>query len=272
MKSLRHISHSGRRGFSLLEVLTVITVSSVVSAFALGFYESAFTGQADTGITRNGQVYFRAPTTAGYLDSVRFHRIFNEVVEESNNVMVFGGVGWNPADLDEVGTPWDMSFTPTRFLQDNNTGIGLMDARQCSNIQSTLAASSGFITFEQDDVDSHDFTVVAYSRDAADDISAIVQVRRTVHDGNVFYDAVLNNLHNPTDSISYRYFVPENQDIWEMPVGAQHYWFRWDDDWRRYEQAPTRLVFPDPQAIAIDKGIGETEAMSRYVYFQPLQM
>jgi hypothetical protein len=64
----------------------------------------------------------------------------------------------------------------------------------------------------------------------------------------------------------YRFYLPLSEDVWSLPVGATHHWYRHDSSWGRVEEGPCRVVFPDPYALAAS-GRALTLPFSRHVFF-----
>ena len=54
----------------------------------------------------------------------------------------------------------------------------------------------------------------------------------------------------PAPPYTYRFYYALTEDIWSMPTGATHYWYRADSVWDRDQEGPTRVVFADPYSLA----------------------
>ncbi|MDR1281116.1 MAG: hypothetical protein LBK99_09880 [Opitutaceae bacterium] len=131
--------------------------------------------------------------------------------------------------------------------------------------------------------DPADFTILTIA--GLNTVSSITQVRRhvlsdTVAD-TVFYEVVfdealssarIDNADNTGNAarnrFSYRVAMTAREDAnWTIRPGALHYWFRHDPLWQRLEEAPTRIILPDPFLLAGANPSGDTVPFSRFIFF-----
>ena len=85
--------------------------------------------------------------------------------------------------------------------------------------------------------------------------------------GTAHFDTDPNTGALPT--YSYRFYYDAGEDLWAMPPGATHYWYRTDPTWDRDQEGPARLVFADPYSLAGQDPNSPLTPVSRFIYFQP---
>ena len=78
-----------------------------------------------------------------------------------------------------------------------------------------------------------------------------------------------NTITGSTPTYTYRFYYTAAEDVWSMPPGATHYWYRADSTWNRDQEGPARVVFADPFALAGQDSASSLAPVSRFVYFLP---
>lgn len=216
-----------------------------------------------------------APSAVEYQRSVEVIGRLQEAMDSANAVFVLGGNRSAPQADAASGAlpPLAVSSLPTVI-----TSMTLANIPQTSYAFRALVAALPGVQFETTSSAS-DFTVMTMTGAAV--VSTITQVRRysaTIDGASlVLYEVVHDtNLAATRDDVegsptrnryAYRMALPASEDVWAMPPGALHFWFRSDPYWRRYEEAPARLVFPDPFLLAGEQPGVDTAPFSRYIFY-----
>ena len=275
---------AGEAGFSLVEgvgYLIVFTILMGALTFAMG---GLFGGQAQPAVAYASQTYARAPSFDGFHRAVALQQAFSGAVDAADSVIVLGGTRSHPA-FDPTGpsAPLDTGFAdPTLDAMTGGDGFqaySSWDQRVDNNSQFTpyLAGNAA-----PDPADFTILTVQGLSR-----ITSITQQRRhqAVVDGRSLslYEVTHQTIDwssgspafvpgadtNAPPTYAYRFFYAAAEDVWAMPPGATHTWYRTDTTWNRDQEGPTRVVFADPCALAGQDPNAALLPISQFVYFIP---
>ena len=253
-----------RRGFTLLEALLAVSISTVVLAGILIFFVSL--AKATLPRTINGMQV--APSLGALRDAIALHHILGQRVGESKAVYVFGGQHrtiTSDAIEAQVG-PLATTTLPaiTSFSSGLPPSVYGFYQSYASQLGGQVAAGSR---------DPADFTVLVVGPSPAPtgalQVTCMVQVRRATFSAEgenwVQYEATLADL---AATASYRFVIPAATDgPWPLPVGATHTWHRYRSG-AVAEEGPAITVFPDPHLYAGRTGIdGESINLPRFVFF-----
>lgn len=279
---------SRRGGFSLVEAIGGMVIFTLLMGALTYGMSSLFSQQAQPQVTYNDQVYAQAPSFDGFQKAIGLHSAFAAAVDQADNIVVLGGSRSHP-----VFDP----TTPTSVLKESF-------AADLSN--ATLAAAAAgdpfqaYSSWDQLQVnttqfgpyltdpastDPADFTILTVQ--GLSQVTSITQQRRyqsTINGQNldlyeVTYQTIDWSSGSPvlvpnadtgtTPTYAYRFYYAASEDVWSMPPGAAHTWYRTDTAWDRDQEGPTRVVFADPYMLAGQDLNSQLTPVSRFVYFLP---
>jgi hypothetical protein len=269
-------------GFSIVEAIGTLVVSAFVMAALTYGMGSLFSQQARPTATYNGEVYARAPSFDDFHQAVDLHAAFSGAVDAADNIIVLGGTRSHPA-FDPTGpsSALSESFADTSLAAAADTD-GFKAYSSWDQKQINSSQFSSYLTANPDPADFTILTVQGLSQ-----ITSITHQRR--------YTAVINGqslalyevTHQTVDwssgspvltpnvttgstpTYTYRFYYTAAEDVWSMPPGATHYWYRADSTWDRDQEGPARIVFADPFALAGQDSVSSLSPVSRFVYFLP---
>lgn len=262
------------RGFSLIELILGATITGLILLASISFFSSLAREVNRPVVVFGGNNYALAPvirdTQDGVAktdlnDAIDLHLELNRQITAADLVTVFGGSNVN-ASIPSVPLPIATSFA----LQSLTAGA----SPSVRTTQQLLTAESSTIGANlETSANGSDFTLLAIQ--GATDIVAIAQVRRysTTFEGKsvVLYATTLRSRTLPSttwNNFAYYYWLPANEDVWAVNIGAQHYWYRNDTSWwTRPESAGSTVVFPDPYALSVNASDLKVKPMSRFTYF-----
>jgi hypothetical protein len=293
-----------RFGFTMMEVLIWCLVSAgIMSAVVYAFHytvENAINPTRTIASVRMEQ----APSHRVLTEAISLHRRLRNDLDSADMVFVFGGENANPiaarwanessegqATNFDLITPTKPGYVPTSLANiinatdDKRVVTNAFDARikmlEVMNPDSPFIAASpppnpsNFSVFCLKN-DGTVLSVTQCSRSIQDVGEAINEQTRKVHIYVVKY--FIPSVSTTVEQESYSFFQPPrfSASTEAMPVGARHYWYRYEGiyfdsnknetDWRRHEAGPVRLVFPDPFAIATSKNGRPVAPFSRFTY------
>lgn len=257
-----------KTGFSLVELVIVCAVVPLISlGMALIFKALAQTAEFKQA-TLGGETYTRSPNYSAFRQAVHMHRSLQDAMDRADSVFVFGGSNADPADSDS-GVPALVESYAVNNWSLMPAGVNAvrtsLDAYNRLYFEDSSAFESGV------DAQGHDFSVVCV--EGFSNVIAIAHVRREtgVVDGEalVFYRvSYYSDETGWSDSDGYRFCLSVAEDNWAVPVGARHYWHRYDgSSWNRKEEGGTRLVFPDPYILSGHKEDEGVRPFSRFSFF-----
>ena len=262
------------RGFSLIELILGATITGLILLASLSFFSTLARDVNRPVIIYGGNNYALAPvlrdTQDGVAktdlnDAIDLHLELNRQITAADLVTVFGGSNVN-ASIPAAPLPIATSFA----LQSLSTGAST-SIRTTTQLLSAESASIGANL--ETSADGANFTLLSIQ--GTTDIVAIAQVRRytTTFEGKsvVLYATTLRSRTLPSTTwvnFAYYFWLPADEDVWAVNIGAQHYWYRNDTSWwTRAESAGSTLVFPDPYALSVNATDLKVKPMSRFTYF-----
>jgi hypothetical protein len=283
-----------RKGFTLIELVVMLGLSFAITAGLLTLMTSVFkltnptfvqvscpTGYSNLGSSSTIRRYPKAPSYWVFSQAVTLHASLQVELTRADAVFVLGGSRANPVVIRKVGAevdesavtlpPMSMDFLPSVLAIPNGMDLRLL--RSGFDVWS-IGALVTEISY-----DPVDFTVITVR--GLTSVSSITQVRRKVVEGNVLYDVYFFNstslaTNNKYPTLNYGFSMPLAQEtIWSVPLGARHYWYRYDGvtinsekdtSWNRREPGPVRLLFPDPYIVK-QSNSSIVKLGSRFSYF-----
>lgn len=245
-----------RQGFSLWEVIIVLTIGSIVMG-GIGIFFGAYSEKMKVeSAVYNGTTYHRAPSDAAFTDALALHAEFLRLIEGAYAVYLIGGERSNPVYPSRRVPPLSLGTVPASVTVRGNAYEVARDLLGAS--ANTNYTGTGFSI------------VIVSSRSGT--VSGVAQVRRQDVSGRRYYACTLEN---PSGGSWGYYFYTESGEHHgeDILAEARAYWYRWDAWLRRYEQGPSRVVFPDPLIPTSNNtsyalvGSNTTSAFSRFAYF-----
>lgn len=264
-------------GFTLFEAILSLTVTVVI---VVGLAALLFAAHKETApqvfvysSAYGTHDYARIPSGLQFRRASELVTRLQDTVDSASAVFVLGGNRSIPS-ADESGG----SLMPLKAgcLFSSVTQIAALNLPQTSHdFRENFLKGQSDVAFETA-ADPSDFTILTIA--GLNTVSSITQVRRHVSADAVFYEVVFDNtlsvarIDNPDSTarnrFSYRVAMTPQEDAnWVLRPGALHYWFRHDTLWQRLEEAPTRIVLPDPFLLAGANPSGDTVPFSRFIFF-----
>ena len=269
-------------GFSIVEAIGTLVVSALVMGALTYGMGGLFSQQANPAVTYNGAAYTRAPSFDDFHQAIDLHTALSVAVDAADNIIVLGGTRSHPA-FDPTG--------PSSALAENFADTALAAAageagsKLFSSWDQRQINSSQFSSYLTSNPDPADFTILTVQ--GLSQITSVTHQRRrtAVIDGRslALYEVThqtvdwrsgspvltANSVTGTTPTYSYRFYYALAEDVWSMPPGATHYWYRADAAWDRDQEGPARVVFADPFALAGQDSGSSLSPVSRFVYFLP---
>jgi hypothetical protein len=241
------------------------------------FFSSLQTTLVRPVVVYNGQNYVLAPVMRStqdgvaktdLLDAMDLHQELSSQLSAGDLVVVLGGSNFD-ALAPAVTNPLRFTFS----TQTLTSLASLPPTATTTTPNFVSAAASDLAGHFETTASVNDFTVLVLQ--GLNQIIAIAQVRRysVAIDGSarVLYETRLQSRTLPSTTwktYAYRFWLPPDEDVWSMGIGAQHYWYRNESTWwGRSEQAGSRLIFPDPFVLSVNASDTKVKPMSRFVYF-----
>lgn len=269
-------------GFSIVEGIGAMVVFALMMSALAYAMTSLFSEEAPPAVTYNGETFEEAPSFDQFHEAIDLHTAFSDAVDAADNVVVLGGTRSNP-EYDPTGpsSALDESFADATLAAvaggDGFQAYSSWDQRELNNPQ-----FAPYLTANPDPADFTILTVQGLSR-----ITSITQQRRTsaaIGGQNlslyeVTFQAIDWSTGSPvftpsaetgtTPTYAYRFYYPASEDLWAVPPGATHTWYRTDTTWDRDQEGPARVVFADPYSLAGQDPNSVLNPVSRFVYFLP---
>jgi hypothetical protein len=243
---------------------------------------SLFSQQAHPSVTYQGRTFTAAPSYDDFNQAIGLHTAFSGAVDSADSVIVLGGTRSHPA-FDPTGPSSALSES---FLDTSLSAVAGGDGFQTfSSWDQRQLNSSQFSAYLTSNPDPADFTILTVQ--GISEITSITQQRRytaTIDGQNlelyeVTHQAIdwssgspvltTNPVTGTTPTYFYRFYYTPGEDVWSMPPGATHYWYRADTTWDREQEGPTRVIFADPFSLAGQDSGSALSPVSRFVYFIP---
>ena len=281
----RNLQAAGDRipisGFSIVEAIGALVVSALVMGALTYGMGGLFSQQSHPTVTYNDEVYARAPSFDDFHQAIDLHAAFSNAVDAADNVVVLGGTRSHPA-FDPTGPS---SALAESFLDASLVAVAGGDGfRAFSSWDQRQINSSQFASYLTTSPDPADFTILTVQ--GLSQITSITQQRRytaTINGQNV---SLYEVTHQAIDwssgfpvltpsatgtgpTYAYRFYYTASEDVWSMPPGATHYWYRADSTWNRDQEGPARIVFADPYTLAGQDSGSPISPLSRFIYFLP---
>ena len=273
---------TGVDGMSLVELVCTLVLSGIMILGTVEFF-SAVSSQVNHPV-----ISFKGPTDAvannytlapvlsdvndgvaktDVLDAMLLHMVFSQQIAAADFVAVFGG-----ANID-AGAPAPNQALAMTFA---NLSLPSLAAKRPRDLLTTqqIAATATEFTGQYDAASGpYDFTVLTIQ--GINQITTIAQVRRYTTNWNgkavALYATTMRARALPAGAwttYAYYFWMPVAEDLWAVPVGAVHYWYRVDTSWWfRNEPTGSALVFPDPFVLAVTSSDSAVKPMSRFSYF-----
>jgi hypothetical protein len=271
---------SKREGFSLVEAIGGMVIFTLLMGALTFGMSSLFSQQAQPQVTYNQEVYAHAPSFEGFQQAIGLHSAFATAVDQSDNIIVLGGTRSHPV-FDPTGpsSVLDESFADTTLTAaaagDPFPASSSWDQRQVNTTQ--------FSPYLTSNPDAADFTILTVQ--GLSQITSITQQRRyqaTINGQNLdLYEVTHQTIDwssgspvllpnadtGTTPTYAYRFYYAASEDVWSLPPGAAHTWYRTDTAWDRDQEGPTRVIFADPYVLAGQDSSSQLTPVSRFVYF-----
>lgn len=273
---------NNNRAFTLFEAILALTITVIMATglVALLFsqhkealpqvysYTSAY-GTNDYALIPSGAQFRRAAVLVSRLQ---------DSIDSASAVFVLGGFRSTPSTDESAGR---LAPLTAGCLIKTVTSITSSKIPQTSyDLRTNFLSSVSGVTYETSS-DASDFTIITIS--GLNTVSSITQVRRyspssvngesvvlyeVVYDDDLTSSRIESADSANQNRFSYRIALPSQEDAnWTLRPGAMHYWFRHDTTWTRYEEAPARVIFPDPFLLAGASSQGDTVPFSRLIFF-----
>lgn len=285
MKYLRN----NNSAFTLVEVVLGATATGLILLSTISFFTSLTRDVVRPDVVFGGITYSAAPyinnsSNTGYNSRqavLNFHLEFSRRLAGADMVYVYGGSSANPSGPD-TSPPVTRNFISTGV---GGLGKALSNLKFSTNPNWTDSPLVTPYLQSSASTSPHDFTVIlsSSSNSVFGRFQIAVEVRRytSTLEGKaivLYYTQACHNNQNPGTSgyytytpsyiIRYCFWIPAEEDVWAVPVGAKHYWYRRDTSWwDRTEPAGSSIVFPDPLALSVASSDVKVKPMSRFSYF-----
>jgi hypothetical protein len=269
-------------GFSIVEALGCIVVSALIMGALTYGMGGLYSQQTHPAVAYNGNTYNQAPSFDDFGQAISLHSAFSNAVDAADSIVVLGGARSHPV-FDPTGpsSVLSESFIDTSLAAaaggDGFKAYSSWDQRQIN--------SSQFSSYLTTNPDPADFTILTIQ--GLSQITSITQQRRytaVINGQNLALYEVThqtidwssgspvltpNALTGNTPTYTYRFYFTAAEDVWSMPPGATHYWYRSDTAWDRDQEGPARVIFADPYSLAGQDPGSPISPVSRFIYFLP---
>ena len=269
-------------GLSVVEAIGALVVSALVMGALTYAMGGLFSQQAHPTVAYNNEVYAQAPSFDDFHQAIDLHAAFSNAVDAADNVIVLGGTRSHPA-FDPTGPS---SALAENFIDTNLPAVAGGDGfKSFSSWDQRQVNSSQFASYLTPNPDPADFTILTIQ--GLSQITSITQQRRYTAAINGQNVALYEVTHQAVDwssgfpvltpnaaggtgpTYAYRFYYAAAEDVWSMPPGATHYWYRADSAWSRDQEGPARIVFADPYTLAGQDTGSPISPLSRFIYFLP---
>jgi hypothetical protein len=269
-------------GFSIVEAIGTLVLSALVMGALTFGMGGLFRQQTHPTVTYNNEAFTQAPSFDDFNQAIDLHAAFSNAVDAADNLVVLGGTRSHPA-FDPTGPSSALaeSFIDTTLAAAAN-GDGFKAYSSWDQRQINGSQFASYLTLNPDPADFTILTIQGLSQ-----ITSITQQRRftaAINGQNVALYEVThqtvdwssgspvltpNAATGTTPTYAYRFYYAISEDVWSMPPGATHYWYRADTAWDRDQEGPSRVVFADPYSLAGQDSSSPISPVSRFIYFLP---
>ena len=271
------IKRASQRGVTLVELIISISVGVLMigGVMSLFFITTNNSTPSYFSYTSNygTNTYELVPSAAQFQRAAQIMPMLQAAMDSSSAVFVLGGMRSSPTASATSGAlaPMTAGCLPTAITNLNAGNI----PTDSFNFRTLMIGQTG-VSFETS-FDPSDFTIVTIS--GLNTVSSVTQVRRyTDGAGMAFYEVVFDNAlasardavqgSNTQNRFAYRMALTTAEDAnWSIPPSALHFWYRFDNLWKRFEEAPTRIVLPDPYLLGGAQSASDTAPFSRFIFF-----
>lgn len=270
-------------GFSIAEGIGSLILFAAIMAALTWAVSALFKSQAHPAVAYQGEVYTLAPSFTDFNQAVSLHAAFAQAVDQADSVIVLGGSRSHPADDPDGPSPVlaDTFADPTL-----SAGAGSDPFQAYSSWDQRAVNSAQFASYLTTTTDPSDFTILTVQ--GLTRITSITQQRRHTAQINgenvVLYEVThqsvdwstgnpvltANAVTSQRPTYFYRIYYDAAEDNWTQAPGVAHTWFRTDTAWNRDQEGPARVIFADPYVLAGRDGTAQVTAVSRFVYFIPV--
>jgi len=259
----------------------MVVLAILMGAFTYGM-SALFSTQTTPQVTYNQETYTQGPSFSDFQQAIGLHSAFATAVDEADSTIVLGGSRSHPT-YDPTGP--SSALAETFSDSTLSASIGGDPSKTFSSwdqLQVNSAQLGPYLTINPDPADFTILTVQGLSR-----ITSITQQRRYTSAINGQNLELYEVTHQTIDWSSgspvfepnaatgtvptyfYRFYYTAAEDVWSMPPGVAHTWYRADSAWNRDQEGPSRVIFADPYALAAQDSASQLNPVSRFVYFIP---
>ena len=275
-----------KRGFTIMEMLVWAVASAGLATAIIYMFSHMAEAASPPSITQQGHLYNRSPSNRVLGDAMNLHRRLRRSIADSDAVYVFGGIRGDPGVIMSSSNPAAeaapvtttlVGYLPTALPQTGG------DPRLFGN-SFDVRRLIGMDNFQAQILDGADFSIFCVMNDGT--VDTVTQCRRQLlaggqrppefpNDDAVVYEVLfyVPGLSTAEPQEAYRFYLPPTMDVWALPVGARHFWFRYDavsvgteTSWHRREEGPIRVVFPDPFSLPTEDTGARAKPVSRFIY------
>lgn len=273
-------------GFTVVELVLGATLTGLILLSTISFFTSVNREVVRPDIVYGGYTFKAAPflypggTASNFniandaASVIDMHLEFSRQLAIADMVHVFGGSNVNPSG------PTKLDPIKISRVTSANSTLRFRYLSYAEYLKNPGYGIPNLTTYLETVVSPYDFTVVVVPNSVGSTCAANVRRYTSTFNGNpvvlylthFYLSPVGNGVFYSSTSLStqryYAFWIPENEDVWSVPVGAKHYWYRNDASWwTRTESAGSSLVFPDPIALSVAGSDTKVKPMSRFTYF-----
>ncbi len=259
-----------------METLLVACLSTIVlSGFVLviGF----LTRETNVIVLeQNGIKYLKAPSQEALNAAIQLNMAFKEICMFASGIVVLGGLGINPYNLEEKSLPLKYELSKEDFFRIQSLVENQHDILDNSyEFYQKIRNQYKNLLEEENTSSQEDFTVLAFNNDY--NLLAICQARKLYSDPNLWFKASLHfclkeSKNKEWNTLEYNFFVEsldkdDRSHFYDM--GVTRTWYQVgkeiNESFHFPQEGPIHLVLPDPYLL-LGGEENEKIAISRFHY------
>lgn len=254
------------RGFTLMELMVVMALAATAALSLFAFSDGLTDILIDDVYELAGDVYYEVPSDRGVILAARLENKLLELVASASAVYCFGGINDNLGGPNGGRMPPMVgTFKPTSIVaMDGATQVAAIESFNVGSADRFRAVNAvQFSGHWESAYQDADFSLLILS--GFNTVSGILQVRRILNSGRVYYNTQLHHGAGLSQTMRYGICALEDADVWALDVGAIHLWERQDAVWNREEERFNLIVLPDPGVGAANSQVQVSSSMKHLI-------
>lgn len=245
-------------GFSLLELILVISLSGMVMGGLITFYQSITKETSSKMIHHNNENFEIAPSLKAAIDAFEFHQTFLSFLEKATRCLCFGGVKENDYAKDAF-LPINSNFNFGQFFNYKP----LMEGKVFNHRYLIEGLESQSEMLFEKNATKFDFTCVLLSHEYEKNIFVQLRSKQHLVQNTLYrlYSIIMSSLQEAKELRSYRFAVKVSEDSYAHCDTVKR--FFWGN--RKNKERFDIIIFPDPCLVS-NNPKSDLKSLSRFTY------